>query len=51
MKIVRKIILVTIGLFLTGCEDVINVDLDTAAPRLVIDASIDWVKILQAMSK
>lgn len=44
MKIVRKIILVIIGLFLTGCEDVINVDLDTAAPRLVIDASIDWIK-------
>lgn len=45
MKIFKKILLATtIGLFLTGCEDVISVDLDTAAPRLVIDASIDWVK-------
>lgn len=32
------------GFLLTGCEDVIEVDLDTAAPQLVIDASIHWVK-------
>lgn len=44
MKIAIKILIVTIGLFLTGCEEVISVDLETAAPRLVIDASIDWVK-------
>lgn len=44
MKIVIKFFIITIGLFLTGCEDVIHVDLDTAQPRLVIDASIDWVK-------
>jgi hypothetical protein len=44
MKLLQKIIILSAGLFLTGCEDVITVDLDTAAPRLVIDASIDWVK-------
>lgn len=44
MKIIFKILLLTIGLSLFGCEDVIHVDLDTAEPRLVIDASIDWVK-------
>lgn len=44
MKIFKRILIITIGLFLIGCEDVINVDLDTAAPRLVIDASIDWFK-------
>lgn len=44
MKIAIKILIVTIGLFLTSCEEVIHVDLETAAPRLVIDASIDWVK-------
>lgn len=27
-----------------SCEDVINVDLDTEEPRLVIDASINWFK-------
>ena len=33
------------GLYLVACEDVIVVDdLDTAEPRLVIDASIDWAK-------
>lgn len=32
-------------LFLAAsCEEVVEVDLDTAAPRLVIDASINWVK-------
>lgn len=44
MKIAQKILILAFGLFLTGCEDVINVDLDTTAPRLVIDASMDWVK-------
>jgi len=28
----------------TGCEEVVDVDLDTQKPRLVIDASIDWEK-------
>lgn len=44
MKLFQKILILSAGLFLTGCEDVITADLDTAAPRLVIDASIDWVK-------
>lgn len=44
MKIAIKIAIITIGLLLSGCEDVIHVDLDTAAPKLVIDASIDWIK-------
>jgi len=29
---------------LSSCEDVIDVNLDTAAPKLVIDASIKWEK-------
>lgn len=44
MKTFIKILIITIGLFLSGCEDVIDVDLDTADPQLVIEASIDWVK-------
>ena len=44
MKLLQKILILSITLFLTGCEDVISVDLDTAPPKLVIDASIDWVK-------
>lgn len=42
MKTVIKLLILTIGLFLTSCEDVIDVELNTAAPRLVVDASIDW---------
>lgn len=38
------IILLFTGSFFTSCEDVVNVDLDTAPPRLVIDASLDWEK-------
>lgn len=44
MKIYNKILLMIIGFLMISCEDVIDVDLDTAAPRLVIDASIDWAK-------
>lgn len=44
MKLFQKILLLSAILFLTGCEDVITADLDTAAPRLVIEASIDWMK-------
>ncbi|WP_269243321.1 DUF4249 family protein [Flavobacterium limnophilum] len=44
MKITKYISLVIAMLFLASCEDVVNVDLDTAAPRLVIDAAINWKK-------
>lgn len=44
MKTFKKYIIIALGLFLISCEEVIDVDLDTAEPRLVIDASIDWVK-------
>lgn len=36
--------MIAMGIFLLSCEDVIKVDLETAEPRLVIDASIDWIK-------
>lgn len=44
MKIYNYISLIIVSLLLIGCEDVINVDLNTAAPRLVIDAAINWQK-------
>ena len=44
MKAYIYILLVLFGFFSVGCEDVIDVDLDTAPPRLVIDASIQWKK-------
>ena len=49
IKIIIKtaIIIVTVIislLTLSSCEDVVDVNLDTAAPKLVIDASIKWQK-------
>jgi len=32
------------SLFFTSCEEVVDVDLDTAPPKLVIEASINWEK-------
>jgi hypothetical protein len=44
MKMLKYISLTLALLFFVSCEDVINVDLNTAAPRLVIDAAITWQK-------
>ncbi len=44
MKIYKFTILFLLTALLTSCEDVIKVDLETAAPRLVIDGSIQWQK-------
>lgn len=44
MKPLKIMLMLFVGLFVTGCEKVIKEDLKTAAPRLVVDASIDWVK-------
>lgn len=44
MKKIRLYLVFFIAIFSTSCEDVIEVDLDTAAPKLVIEASINWKK-------
>jgi len=44
MKNYLLVILIVIQGFFTSCEEVIDLSLDTAAPRLVIDAAIDWEK-------
>lgn len=44
MKLLKIIPVLFISLITMSCEDVIELDLDTAPPKLVIDASIDWVK-------
>lgn len=44
MKTIHHIFLLSILCLFVSCEDVVDVDLDTAAPRLVVDASINWVK-------
>ena len=42
MKKILYISSLILSLFLYSCEEVVNVDLDTASPRLVVDASINW---------
>ncbi len=44
MKLPEGILLLIAGIALTSCSKVIDVDLKTASPKLVIDASIDWLK-------
>ncbi|MXN92430.1 DUF4249 family protein [Flavobacterium sp. Sd200] len=44
MKNIQYISLLFILMLFASCEEVVNVDLDTAPPRLVVEASIDWVK-------
>lgn len=39
-----RYIIPAFALMFISCEEVIDVDLNTAEPRLVVDASIDWVK-------
>lgn len=40
----KKIFFICSVILLVSCQDVVKVDLDTAPPKLVIDASINWEK-------
>ncbi|MFT7051740.1 MAG: hypothetical protein ACJAZK_002357 [Psychroserpens sp.] len=40
----KKYLYILVALFICSCEDVIDVDLNTIEPKLVIDASINWFK-------
>lgn len=45
MKIFKSYLVILLSICLISCtEKIIEPDLETAMPRLVIDASIDWVK-------
>lgn len=44
MKILKNYLSIAGCLFFISCEKVVNIDLETAGAKLVIDASIDWVK-------
>lgn len=44
MKKVTLFIYCIVALFFIGCEDVVDVDLKTTPPKLVIEASIIWFK-------
>ncbi|WP_033962344.1 DUF4249 domain-containing protein [Psychroserpens jangbogonensis] len=40
----KKLIYIILLVFAFSCEDVIDLELPTSEPKLVIDASIDWLK-------
>ena len=40
----KRYIAILILALTISCEDVINVDLTAASPKLVVDASINWFK-------
>lgn len=44
MKNIKYIFSIFLFTLLASCEEVVEVDLDTAPPKLVVDASINWVK-------
>lgn len=44
MKKASFLIVIFITAFFTSCEEVVDVDLDTAPPKLVIEAAINWQK-------
>ncbi|WP_103866865.1 DUF4249 domain-containing protein [Aquimarina sp. I32.4] len=44
MNIHIKIIIILLAVVFTSCEDVIDVDVQTAPARLTIEASLDWEK-------
>lgn len=37
-------IIVAVSVLFSGCEDVVDIKTDTAAPQLVVDASLVWLK-------
>lgn len=43
-NILKYLAAITVFFTLASCEDVVDVDLNTAPPKLVIDASIKWEK-------
>ena len=44
MRKIYYLLLVFMSLFITACEDVVDLDIPTSPPRLVVDASILWIK-------
>jgi Domain of unknown function (DUF4249) len=44
MKNIKLILVIIASLYLNSCEKVVDIDLDTASPKLVIEASIIWQK-------
>ena len=44
MKKATLFFVVLIAILFNSCEDVVSVNLNTAPPKLVIEASINWLR-------
>ncbi|RWX01631.1 DUF4249 domain-containing protein [Flavobacterium cerinum] len=44
MKKVLFILSLILSLLFISCEEVVHIDMDTAEPKLVVDASLNWLK-------
>lgn len=44
MRYIKFLFAIVTFSFFTACEEVVDVDLETAPPRLVVNASLDWIK-------
>jgi len=44
LKIIKQLAFISVSLIVCSCEDVIDIEVPTSEPRLVIEASIDWKK-------
>ncbi|EIA08129.1 DUF4249 domain-containing protein [Flavobacterium frigoris] len=44
MKKINILLILIVVFVVNGCEDVVNIDLQTDSPKLVIEASINWYK-------
>lgn len=44
MRKITLYLVILMAVFFSSCEDVVEVDLDTAPPKLVIEAAINWDK-------
>jgi uncharacterized membrane protein len=40
----KKLILIVLSITMYSCEDPIDLNLNTSEPKLVIEASINWIK-------
>ena len=40
----KKLLLLVLSITIYSCEEPIDLDLNTSEPKLVIEASIDWIK-------
>ncbi|MDT0675891.1 DUF4249 family protein [Autumnicola musiva] len=43
-KLTNILLIFIVSVLITGCEDVVEIELEESEPRLVVEASIEWLK-------